>query len=117
MKNEINLMYCGNDKVFDGLLISLLSMTKHTKAPIHAFVITMDLQELNQNYKPINSRQIQYLEKMLKDVNSESSIKLFDITQMFLEESKNKVKAQDLIDILVSKIVNLENVATKMAEL
>jgi hypothetical protein len=49
----------------------------------------MDLQELNQNYKPINSRQIQYLEKMLKDVNSESSIKLFDITQMFLEESKN----------------------------
>jgi len=89
MKNEINLMYCGNDKVFDGLLISLLSMTKYTKDPIHVFVITMDLQELNQNYKPINSRQIQYLEKMLKDVNSESSIKLFDITQMFLEEAKN----------------------------
>ena len=87
--NKINLMYCGNDKVFDGLLISLLSMTKYTKEPISVFVITMDLQELNANYKPITQKQIDYLEKMIKEINSKSEIKLFDITQMFMEESKN----------------------------
>ena len=67
-KNQINLLYCGNEKVFDGLLISLLSMTKYTKIPIHVYVITMDLQELKEDYKPLNQNQIEYLEKMIEEV-------------------------------------------------
>ncbi len=86
---KINLMYCGNHKVFDGLLISLLSMTKYTKEPISVFVITMDLQELNPEYKPITQNQIAYLEKMIKEVNPNSLIKLFDITEIFLKETKD----------------------------
>lgn len=88
-KNEINLLYCGNEKVFDGLLISLLSMTKYTKVPIHVFVITMDLQELKPDYKPLNQNQIEYLEKMIREANPKSTVKLFDISKMFLEETKN----------------------------
>ena len=87
--NKINLLYCGNYKVFDGLLISLLSMTKYTKSPIKVFVITMDLQNINSEYRPISQSQIDYLESMLKEVNSESSILLFDISKIFLEETKN----------------------------
>ena len=87
--NEINLLYCGNFKVFDGLLISLLSMTKYTKEIIKVFVITMDLQSINLDYAPISQSQINYLENMIKEVNSESSIKLFDISKIFLEETKN----------------------------
>ena len=87
--NKINLLYCGNYKVFDGLLISLLSMTKYTKSPIKVFVITMDLQNINSEYRPISQSQIDYLESMLKEVNSESSILLFDISKIFLEETEN----------------------------
>ena len=88
-KNQINLLYCGNEKVFDGLLISLLSMTKYTKIPIHVYVITMDLQELKEDYKPLNQNQIEYLEKMIREANPQSTVKLFDITKMFLEETKD----------------------------
>ena len=27
----INLMFCGNDKIYNGILISLISIIKHTK--------------------------------------------------------------------------------------
>ena len=79
-------MYCGNNKVFDGLLISLLSMTKYTKNPLKVFVITMDLQELNSEYKPLNQKEIEYIDTMLKEVNEESHVILFDISNLFLEE-------------------------------
>ena len=40
----INLMFCGNYKVIDGMIISLLSIVKYCKKPLNIFVLTMDLQ-------------------------------------------------------------------------
>ena len=48
-------------------------MTKYTKIPIHVYVITMDLQELKEDYKPINQNQIEYLEKMSENAGEEYS--------------------------------------------
>ena len=45
----INLMFCGNYKVIDGMIISLLSIVKYCKKPLNIFVLTMDLQEMNEN--------------------------------------------------------------------
>ena len=87
--NEINLMYCGNYKVFDGLLISLLSMTKYTKNPLRVYVITMDLQGLNPDYKPLNKREIKYIDSMIKEANEKSSVMVFDISKLFLNEIQN----------------------------
>ena len=109
----INLMYCGNDKVFDGLLISLLSLTKYTKSQIQVFVLTMDLQGLNPNYRKIANNQIEYLEEMLKEVNPESSIMLFDITKIFQEEIKespninSKYTPYTLARLFADKIPNI----------
>ena len=53
----INLMFCGNDKVIDGMIISLLSIVKHCKKPLNVFILTMDLHELNEKYMPINEKR------------------------------------------------------------
>ncbi|MCM1321012.1 MAG: hypothetical protein NC041_02410 [Bacteroides sp.] len=82
----LNLMYCGNDKVFDGLLISLLSIIKCTKSPLHVYVITMDLTDINAAYKPFKREQADYLEKMLREVNTESFIELIDVSDKFKNE-------------------------------
>ena len=53
----INVLYSGNYKVFDGLLISILSMVKHTDEPLNIMCLTMDLKELDKRYVAISKEQ------------------------------------------------------------
>ena len=85
----INLLYAGNEKVFDGLLISLLSITKHTKDPLNVYCLTMDLTDRDERFKPISEEQIKFIEKILKETNAESKIKLLDLKELFLKELGN----------------------------
>ena len=82
----INVMYCGNSKVFDGLLISLLSMVKNTKEPVHAYVLTMDLTDVDEKFTPINEQQIKYLDTMVKEYNSSSLVTSIDVAELFKQE-------------------------------
>lgn len=113
---KINLLYCGNYKVFDGLLISLLSIIKYTKVCLDVFVITMDLQNINKEYRPINQNQIEYLEKMIREVNPNSRVRLFDITKVFLEETKgspnltNNYTPYTMARLYADKILEIPNV-------
>lgn len=91
----INLLFTGNDKIFDGLAISLISIVKHCKEPLNVIVLTMDLQELNENYKSLERSKIDTLEEYIKNVNAESSIKLVDITNIFKEKNKDSVNMEN----------------------
>lgn len=82
----MNLLYCGNKKVFDGLMISLLSITKYCKKPLTVYVMTADLRELNASFEPITEEQTDYLEQMMKKVHAENRIHLIDCSQLFREE-------------------------------
>ena len=53
-QQTVNVLYAGNYKIFDGLLISLLSMVKHTKTPLNVMCLTMDLHELDPRFIPMN---------------------------------------------------------------
>ncbi|MBR3885649.1 MAG: hypothetical protein IKJ33_04240 [Clostridia bacterium] len=85
----INLLYCGNDKVFDGLMISLLSASKNTKDTIRAYVLTMDLRDVNEKYKPLTEQHRKYLEDMIKESNPDSSVTLLDITDIYKSSMLN----------------------------
>lgn len=82
----INLLYCGNDKVLDGMMISLLSIIKYTKSPLHVYVMTMDLRQIHPRNIPIQQSQMEYLERMLKEVNAESKVIRIDVTERFRNE-------------------------------
>ena len=82
----INIVFCGNDRAYDGIVISLLSICKHTKEPLHVYVLTADLQEESEAYKPLTSKHQEQLEKIAKKQNQKSAISLIDITKMFQEE-------------------------------
>lgn len=87
----INLMFCGNDRVIDGMIISLLSIVKYCKKQLNVYVLTMDLTDMNEKYKPINLEHIAILEEIVKKANSKSKIHLIDITEYFKEEMLNSV--------------------------
>ena len=81
----ITILNAGNYKVFDGLLIQTLSLVKHTKDPIKMVCLTMDLTDIDSNYKPISKECGDYVNKILKNVNKNSELELLDITKIFKE--------------------------------
>ena len=85
----INLLYCGNDKVFDGLMISLLSASKNTKETLKTYVLTMDLSDIDKKHQPITQHHRKYLEDMVKEQNPESSVTLIDITDIYKSSMLN----------------------------
>lgn len=82
----MNILICGNEKVFDGMLIACLSLVRHTTQPIDFYILTMDLTQLNSDFKPINSSQKDVLEQVLKSKNNLSQVHLIDATQLYLEK-------------------------------
>lgn len=88
----ISLLYCGNDNVFKGLMISLLSVARNTKEPLDVHVLTMNLEDINPKYIAISKEQCDYLELIVKEKNPDSKVTRYDMRDMFLEEmvySKN----------------------------
>ena len=45
----VNVFYAGNKKVFDMIMISAFSMSKHSSEPICVYIVTMDLSDENPN--------------------------------------------------------------------
>ena len=64
----INILYCGNDKVFDGMLTTTLSILKRTqtKEPFHFYIYTMDVSYLNPKYKALSDEMVSYLDEVVK---------------------------------------------------
>ncbi len=83
---KVPLMYCGNNRAFDGMMISLLSVIKYVKLPLEVFVLTMDLRDMNEKYVPVSQAQASFLEKIIRRVNDESRIHLVDVTSDFKRE-------------------------------
>ena len=54
----INILLCGNRKVFDGALTQLISMANRTGEAVRVFLLTMDLQRLREDFTAITDSQI-----------------------------------------------------------
>lgn len=80
----MNILYCGDRNIEDGLIISILSLLKHVKKELCIYVLTAELKE--RNIRPVTDNTIDYLNNMLIKRNKKSFIKKIDITDMFLKE-------------------------------
>ncbi|MBQ7308470.1 MAG: lipopolysaccharide biosynthesis protein [Clostridia bacterium] len=82
----INILFCGNVKVFDGILTSMLSITKRTKEPITIHIFTMDVSRIKDIYTPITKKQVSFLNEIIKKQNENSEVKLYDVTDIYEKE-------------------------------
>ena len=111
----INLMFCGNDRMFDGLLISLISIAKHTKEDLNVYLMTMNLEEENESYKPITEDQRKIIEESIQKRNKNNKVQLIDVTQTYKKElptNRNKhthYTTYIFIRLLSDKIHELPN--------
>lgn len=84
----INILLCGNKKVFDGALTELISITNKTKESINCFIFTMDATRLKPEYLPIEDEQIDFLNEVVKSKNSENQVTKIDVTDIYEREFK-----------------------------
>lgn len=114
----INLLLCGNEKVFDGALSQLVSIINRTKSAINCYIFTMDATRLNENFKPITDQQVKFLDNVVKRKNISSSVKKVDVTDIYNKEfmgSKNETAyctpytlLRLLSDLVFEDIENIE---------
>ena len=79
----INILLCGNKKVFDGALTLTLSIMRRTLEPINVYIFTMNVTRLNPEFVAIEDEQVAFLEEVLKSKNSENRIKKIDVTSLY----------------------------------
>ena len=85
----INLLLCGNKKVFDGALTELISITNKTKETITCYIFTMDVSRIKEDYTCIEDKQIEFLNEVVKSKNKENKVLKIDVTDLYEKEFGN----------------------------
>ena len=85
----INILMCGNSAAFDGILMTAISIVKHTDRELKLFVATMDLTDENERFSPITEADIELLSAVIKEKNPGSEAVLLDFGYYYRESLKN----------------------------
>lgn len=81
----MNIMYCGDRNIEDGLIISVLSLLKNVREPLNIMVLTMTFETEEKKYEPVTKKTIEYLDARVKESSADSSVSLMDVTDLFGE--------------------------------
>lgn len=109
----INILLCGNEKVFDGALTELISITNKTKEAINCYIFTMNLTRVKPEYTAITDEQIEFLQDVIKSKNTENKITKIDVTEIYETEFGKCVNETayctpyTLLRLLADKIENI----------
>ncbi len=82
----IDLLLCGNGKVFDGALTQLISMTNRTEEAVHVYLMTMELIRLREDFTAITEAQASFLDRVLRERNPENRVERLDVTELYERE-------------------------------
>lgn len=85
----INLLLCGNEKVFDGALTELISITNRTKEAINCYIFTTCLTRIKPEYTAIKDEQVEFLDEVVKNKNPKNKVTKIDVTEIYEKEFKN----------------------------
>ena len=81
----IDILFCGNSGVFDGVLTCVLSILKRTQTrePFTFHLFTMELSHLDPKYTPITRKQCDCLSEVILSYNPENRVVLYDVTAFY----------------------------------
>lgn len=77
----MNILYCGDNGIAQGVLVSIFSILKYNKEPIHFFIATIEFRDT----KPFSEKSAKFLDSLVKKTNPKSFVKLIDATDAFIE--------------------------------
>lgn len=89
----IHICYAGNNKMFRGILLSLVTVARRTKEPLVINLLTGDFTSIEDRFKPISQKEADFLEKVIKIYNKESRVLRHDMTSEYGKEISGYVNA------------------------
>ena len=80
-----DILFCGNDKVFDGVLTAGLSIVRRleTPRPLTIHIFTMTLTRVSPDYLPLTQSHADFIEAALQKHNPEPRVQLYDVTELY----------------------------------
>lgn len=92
----MNILFSGNDNVFDGILTCMLSVFKRTesKEPFTIYILTMDVSRIKPEYIAIKGEKIAFLEEVAKGYNPDNRVIKIDVTDIYEREFANSPNEQ-----------------------
>ena len=84
----MNILFSGNEKVFDGALTCVLSILKRTTSvePFTFYIMTMDVSHLKPEYTAISDKSILFLDEVVKKYNPDYKVIKLDVTDFYMQE-------------------------------
>ncbi len=84
----MNILFCGDRNVQDGLLIAILSLLESTQEHLDIYVLTLDMSMNEKTYSPIEDSFVAYLNNEVSARYDERLyIRLIDTTELFKTET------------------------------
>lgn len=84
----MNILFCGDRNVQDGLLIAVLSLLENTQEHLDIYVLTLDMSMNGRIYSPIEKTFVDYLnETVSAQYDDRLYTKLIDTTDLFKDET------------------------------
>jgi len=65
--------------------MTVLSMIKHCDKPLDIILLSMDLSDVNEKFKPFSEEQRALMEKHIREVNDNSRVRIIDVTELQLQ--------------------------------
>ena len=82
----INILLSGNEKVFDGALSELISITNRTKEAVTCYIFTMDVSRIKKEFTCIKDEQIDFLNEVVQAKNKDNKVIKVDVTEIYEKE-------------------------------
>lgn len=84
----INILFSGNEKVFDGMMTCILSILKRTsiKEPFNFYIFTMDVSRIREDYTAVSEQQVAYLQNMVTEYNADNRVTRVDVSEVYDQE-------------------------------
>lgn len=81
----VNILFCGDHRAEDGVLIVALSLLHHVKEPLNIYVLTMKTATETREYEPFSQKAADLLTQQLQSYNPQNTLHLIDCTELFNE--------------------------------
>ena len=82
----MNILYCGDEGISRGVLVSILSILKHNKGELNFYILTIKYDKT----KPFKEKTAEFLDDLVKKTNKKSFVKLIDATETFVKNLPKK---------------------------
>ena len=79
----MNILYCGDRNIADGLMISVLSLLRQVREPLKVYVLTMGYQSEGKSVLPLSWELIGEIDRRMKQADPANEITLIDVSDLF----------------------------------